>query len=93
MKLIRQLLASTNLEYRPLKLVYSAAKDGWKSTIFHKKVDKLGPALVLGRAATGEVIGGYNPTGWVNYGEFRGSIVCSGDIEEDVQEGVYAGVF
>lgn len=87
-KLIRQLLAKTNLEYRPLKCVYNANKDGWKSKIFHSKVDKLGPALVLARAASGEVIGGYNPTGWVNYGEYRGSIAAflftfpDGDTEQ-----------
>ena len=47
--LIRQLLASTNLEYRPLKLAYSATKDGWSSSSFHKKVDRKGPSVVLCR--------------------------------------------
>lgn len=52
-KLIRQLLAKTNLEFRPLKLVYNANQDGWNPKVFHSKVDKLGPALVLCKSITG----------------------------------------
>jgi hypothetical protein len=69
-------LAKTNLERRPLKLVYDANRDGWKAKIFHEKVDKLGPAIVLARSQSGGIFGGYNPTGWVNYGELRGSIAA-----------------
>lgn len=76
MLLIRQVLAATNLETRPLKLAYDANKDGWKSSVFHSKVDKLGPAVVIARSKSGGVFGGYNPTGWVNYGEYRGSIAA-----------------
>jgi len=76
MLIVRQTLAYTNLESRELKLAYSANRDGWKKTIFHKKVDKLGPAVVLARTESGGLFGGYNPTGWVNYGEYRGSIAA-----------------
>ena len=61
--LIRQLLAKTNLEFRPLQCVYNANIDGYKAKIFHQKVDKLGPAVVLARSVSGGVFGGYNPTG------------------------------
>jgi len=74
--LIRQVLAKTNLETRALQCVYDANKDGWKAAIFHDKVDKKGPAVVFARSVTGGVFGGYNPTGWVNYGEYRGSIAA-----------------
>jgi len=74
--LVRQTLAKTNLATRKLQLVYDANKDGWKKENFHKKVDKLGPALVLAKTASGALFGGYNPTGWVNYGEYRGSIAA-----------------
>eukprot|EP01041_Mallomonas_annulata_P009733 gene9733-20246_t len=76
MLIVRQTLANTNLENRELKITYSANRDGWKATIFHQKVDKLGPAVVLARTASGGLFGGYNPTGWVNYGEYRGSIAA-----------------
>lgn len=74
--LIRQVLAKTNLEYRQLKCLYNANVDGWKAQTFHEKVDKKGPCIVLARSEQGDTFGGYNPTGWVNYGEFRGSIAA-----------------
>ena len=61
--LIRQTLAQTNLEFRPLKLLYDADKDGWNAKKFHEKVDKKGPAVVIAYTASGGIIGGYNPTG------------------------------
>lgn len=61
---------------RALTCVYDANRDGWKAAAFHQKVDKKGPAVVLARTVSGGVIGGYNPTGWVNYGEYRGSIAA-----------------
>ena len=61
--LIRQLLAKTNLEFRPLQSIYDANRDGWRAKIFHDKVDKLGPAIVLARSASGGTFGGYNPCG------------------------------
>lgn len=77
MKLVRQVLAKTNLEYRPLALAYSATRDGWSAKKFHAKVDKCGPSVVLCRTKTGNgVFGGYNPCGWVNLGESRGSIAA-----------------
>jgi hypothetical protein len=85
--IIRQTLAQTNLEYRPLKLLYDADKHGWSAKKFHSKVDKMGPSVVIAYTASGGIIGGYNPTGWVNLGEYRGSIAAflflfpNGDIK------------
>ena len=73
---LRPLLKNTNLEFRNLKLTYSASRDGWNAEKFHRKVDKLGPALVVCTTKDGLVCGGYNPKGWVGYGEARGSIAA-----------------
>jgi TLD len=88
MKLVRQVLAQTNLERRPLVLAYSAKLDSFKASAFHQKVDKKGPAVVLCKTKSGGVFGGYNPTGWVNEGELRGSIAAflfvfpNGDVKK-----------
>lgn len=76
LKLIRPLLAKTNLQFRPLQLAYSGSRDGWNPKAFHTKVDRKGPALVLCKTKSGAVCGGYNPCGWVNLGEYRGSIAA-----------------
>jgi len=73
---LRPLLKNTNLETRQLKLTYDANKHGWDSTKFHNKVDKLGGGLVVCTTSDGLVCGGYNPKGWVGYGEARGSIAA-----------------
>jgi hypothetical protein len=76
MKIIRPFLKNTNLEKRALKLSYDANRDGWDPFTFHRKVDKLGGAVVLCETSTGIICGGYNPKGWVGYGEARGSIAA-----------------
>ena len=74
--LVRQLLKNTNLETRDLQLIYDANEDGWRAVKFHEKLDKKGPSVVLARTSSGGILGGYNPCGWVNYGEYRGSIAA-----------------
>jgi TLD len=76
MALIRPLLKNTNLETRALKLTYDANRNGWSATAFHKAVDKLGGGIVVCKTSDGLVCGGYNPKGWVGYGEARGSIAA-----------------
>ena len=76
MALIRPLLKNTNLESRSLRLAYDANKHGWDPASFHGKVDKLGPSVVVCKTREGLVCGGYNPKGWVSYGEARGSIAA-----------------
>ncbi|GKY98282.1 hypothetical protein MPSEU_000785800 [Mayamaea pseudoterrestris] len=74
--LLRPLLKNTNLERRRLKLAYSANANGWNAAAFHKAVDKKGPSLVVLTTTSNQLVGGYNPKGWVSYGEARGSIAA-----------------
>jgi hypothetical protein len=55
---LRPLLKNTNLETRAVKLTYSANRDGWNPDAFHRKVDKLGGALVVCTTKDGLVCGG-----------------------------------
>lgn len=71
--LFRPLLARTQLQTRELQLVYDATKHGWDSVKFHNRVDRLGASIVLARTVRGALFGGYNPKGFVGYGESRGS--------------------
>lgn len=77
--LVRPLLAGTNLETRELQVLFSGNKDSYSKIAFHNKVDRKGPCIILCRCREGGkgfVFGGYNPTGWVNLGEYRGSIAA-----------------
>ena len=76
MSTLRPLLKNTNLEYRKLRLTYDANQHGWDPTSFHNKVDRQGGAIVLCTTSSGKKVGGYNPKGWVGYGEARGSIAA-----------------
>lgn len=76
MALLRPLLKNTNMEFRNLRLTYDANRDGWDPEIFHSKVDKQGGAIVFCTTRAGIQCGGYNPKGWVGYGEARGSIAA-----------------
>mmetsp|Transcript_29295 Transcript_29295/g.49927 ORF Transcript_29295/g.49927 Transcript_29295/m.49927 type:complete len:332 (-) Transcript_29295:160-1155(-) len=76
MALLRPLLKNTNLETRNLRLTYDANRDGYDPVTFHSKVDKQGGAIVFCTTRAGIQCGGYNPKGWVGYGEARGSIAA-----------------
>jgi len=76
MKILRPFLKKTNLETRALQLTYDANRDGWDAASFHNAVDKKGGAIVLCTSRLGIKAGGYNPKGWVGYGEARGSIAA-----------------
>lgn len=68
----RPLLARTQLQSREVQLLYDANRDGYSSEVFHEKVNRKGACVVLAR--TGKALfGGYNPKGFVGYGESRGS--------------------
>jgi hypothetical protein len=75
-RLFRPTLAQTNFETRAVTCLYDADRDGWSAEAFHAKVDRTGPAVVFCRSRSGGVFGGYNPKGWVNYGEYRGSLAA-----------------
>ena len=66
--LVRPLLKNTQLQTRPLQLVYDANKDGWNPAAFHQKVDGKGAAVVVAETAEGKICGGYNPKGWASLG-------------------------
>lgn len=72
----RPLLKNTNLEYRSLRCTYDANQDGWSALAFHNAVDRQGGGLLVCTTRLGLVCGGYNPKGWVGYGEFRGSLAA-----------------
>lgn len=76
MAFLRPLLKKTNLEKRGLRLTYDANRDGWDPVKFHAAVDKQGGGLVYCESRLGIQAGGYNPKGWVGYGEARGSIAA-----------------
>eukprot|EP00904_Undaria_pinnatifida_P007042 jgi/Undpi1/3468/HiC_scaffold_16.g06840.m1 len=69
--IVRPLLRQTELEFRNIKLVYDSKRNGWKPSAFHKGVDFKGPGIVIAKTKGGAVVGGYNPKGWVGYGEYR----------------------
>lgn len=74
MAIIRPLLKQTMLERVPLGLVYDAETHGWNNAAFHAQLDGMGAALLVAETSGGAVIGGYNPKGWLGYGDWRDAI-------------------
>jgi len=74
--LVRPLLKNTQLQSRPLQLVYEATKDGWNPAAFHKAVDGKGASLVLATDRYGRFYGGYNPKGNASLGGARPSVAA-----------------
>lgn len=70
---VRPLLKNTQLESRPLQVVYDANWQGYNAKAFHRAVDGKGAAVVLCQAK-GRVFGGYNPKGWSGNGGARPSV-------------------
>ena len=79
---VRPLLKNTQLEQRPLQLVYDANKDGWTPQAFHAAVDGKGAAVVLCKVQKQKNdgaffwCGGYNPKGWASLGGARPSVAA-----------------
>jgi hypothetical protein len=48
MAALRPMLKNTNLEFRGLRLTYSANRDGWNAAAFHEKVDRQGGGMRSG---------------------------------------------
>ena len=76
MQLIRFLLTQTNLETKDLILLW-CEKQGFDKKKFHTCVDGKGPSVVFCKTVSGDVFGGYNPCGWINLEEARGSFAAS----------------
>ncbi len=47
---------------------------GWSDGAFHKQLDGLGAAVIMLRTEGGALCGGYNPKGWLGYGDWRDAI-------------------
>uniref|UniRef100_A0A7S1J6J5 TLDc domain-containing protein n=1 Tax=Eutreptiella gymnastica TaxID=73025 RepID=A0A7S1J6J5_9EUGL len=71
---IRPLLKQTMIERIPLACIYDAEVDGWSASAFHSKVDGQGASVLVCKSAFGAVFGGYNPKGWLGYGDQRDAI-------------------
>jgi hypothetical protein len=81
--LVRPLLKNTQLQNRPLQLVYNAEHHGWNAAAFHQRVDGKGAAIVLAKTAPSSangggniLVGGYNPKGWASLGGARPSVAA-----------------
>jgi hypothetical protein len=72
---VRPLLKQTQIEYRPLQVIYDAKRDGFDVRKFHQCVDGKGASVVLCKA-DGQWFGGYNPRGWASLGGSRPSIAA-----------------
>jgi hypothetical protein len=75
-KFVRPLIKKTQLESRPLQLVYNAQRDGWNPAAFHRAVDGKGAAIVMAKTKSGMPCGGYNPKGWASLGGARPSVAA-----------------
>jgi hypothetical protein len=69
-RLVRPLLAGTQLEREPLARVYDTdAGDEWTPAAFHAAARARGAALVLCVTEAGSLCGGYNPLGFLGFGD------------------------
>jgi hypothetical protein len=55
---VRPLLKQTQLETRPLQVVYDAGLQGWNAKAFHRAVDGKGAAVIMCKAKS------WNTRGW-----------------------------
>ena len=71
---IRPLLKQTQMEKLELGLAYDASVHGWSARAFHERLDGQGAGLLVATSTDGVTFGGYNPRGWLGYGEWRDAI-------------------
>ena len=74
LKNVRAVLKQTQLENQPLGLAFDAGVHGWKASSFHTQLDGQGAAILVATTTDGTVFGGYNPKGWLGYGEWLDAI-------------------
>jgi hypothetical protein len=73
-KRLRPLLAGTQLEAEPLECVFDTGRgDPWSAKAFHEAARARGAALVLCESEGGSVAGGYNPLGFLGFGDEHAS--------------------
>ena len=71
---VRRTLTQTQLEKLRLGVAYDANVHGWSARAFHTQLDGQGAGILVATTADGEVFGGYNPKGWLGYGEWLDAI-------------------
>ena len=74
LRLVRAVLKQTQLETMPLGIAYDASTHGWRASSFHTQCDGQGAAVLVAQSRDGVVFGGYNPKGWLGYGEWLDAI-------------------
>jgi len=76
--MVRPLLKNTQLESRPLSVVYDPNNllQGWDARTFHQAVDGKGAAIIMAKAEGTGWFGGYNPKGWASMGGARPSVAA-----------------
>ena len=74
LKMVRAVCNQTQLEFQPLGLAYDADTHGWRASSFHTQLDGQGAAILVATTMDGTVFGGYNPKGWLGYGEWLDAI-------------------
>jgi hypothetical protein len=78
MAALRPMLKNTNMEFRGLRLTYSANRDGWNAPAFHKKVDKQGGGMGSGLIRkTMEHIRRLNVVNAISFCSCTGLVVCT----------------
>lgn len=70
LRLVRKVLKQTQMEKMPLGIAYDAQTHGWNGRAFHTQLDGQGCGVLIAETEDGTVFGGYNPKGWVGYGEW-----------------------
>ncbi|WZN60700.1 TLDc domain-containing protein [Chloropicon roscoffensis] len=73
-EVVRPVLKQTQMEFLELGLAYDANVHGWSASSFHTQMDGQGAGLLVGVTDSGQTFGGYNPRGWLGYGEWRDAI-------------------
>jgi len=74
LRLVRKVLKQTQMETKKLGIAYDAETHGWNGSSFHTQLDGQGCGLLIAETTDGVVFGGYNPKGWVGYGEWADAI-------------------
>ena len=74
LRLVRRVLKQTQMESKRLGIAYDAETHGWSGSSFHTQLDGQGCGLLIAETTDGVVFGGYNPKGWVGYGEWADAI-------------------
>lgn len=74
LRVVRRTLTQTQLEKLRLGVAYDANVHGWSARAFHTQLDGQGAGILVATTADGEVFGGYNPKGWLGYGEWLDAI-------------------